>query len=128
MRRRSQGTLRALCLLLLALAALACREEPAPPAGEDPAAALPLWARCENWRRPDHSCDQTALLADYEECVRTEGDPSGQRLLQDGVGRLARRRAVERTVIVCLERRRWMMKQAGMRNLPGRPQPAAPPS
>jgi hypothetical protein len=126
MRRRSQVTLRALCLLLLALAALACQEEPAAPAGEDPTASLPVWARCENWRRPNHSCDQTALLADYEECVRTDGDESQRRL--HSVGRLARSRAVERTIIVCLERRHWMMKAAGLRNLPGRPQPAAPPS
>jgi hypothetical protein len=125
MRRRSQGTLRALCLVPLALAALACREEPAPPTGEDPAASLPFWARCENWRHADHSCDPSALLADYEECVRTEGDPAGERLRH--VGRLARSRAVERTIVVCLERRRWRVKEAGLRNLPGR-QPASPPS
>jgi hypothetical protein len=125
MRRCSQGILRALCPLLLALAALACREEPAPPTGEDPAASFPVWARCENWRHPDHSCDQAALLADYEECVRTEGDPTRERLSH--VGRLARSRAVERTIIVCLERRRWRMREAALKNLPGR-EPAAPPS
>lgn len=128
MRRRSQGTLRGLCLLLPALAALACQDEPAAPEREDPAASLPLWARCENWRRPNHSCDPTVLLADYEECVRTEGVPTRQRLLQAGVARLARLRAEERTIIVCLERRHWMMKAAGLRNLPGRPPQAAPPS
>jgi hypothetical protein len=109
-----------MCLLLLALAALACRDEAADPAAQDPAASLPLWARCENWRRPDHSCDQTALLADYEECARTERAPRA--------GRLARQRALERAIIVCIERRRWLMNPAALRNLPGRPQPDGPPS
>lgn len=128
MRRRSQVTLRGLCLLLPALATLACRDEPDQPVGQDPAASLPLWARCENWRRANHSCDQTTLLADHEECVRTEGEPDRQRLLAAGVGGMARRRAVERKTIVCLEQRGWMMKPAGLRNLPGRPPQAAPPS
>jgi hypothetical protein len=109
-----------MCLLLLALAALACRDEAADPVGQDPASSLPLWARCENWRRSDHSCDQTALLADYEECARTASAPKA--------GRLARLRGQERAIIVCLERRRWLMNAAALRNLPGRPQPAGPPT
>lgn len=128
MRRRSQVTPRGLCLLLPALAALGCQDEPAAPAAQDPSASLPLWARCENWRRPNHSCDPTALLADYEECVRTEGNPSRERLREAGVGPLALRRAEERTIIVCLERRHWMMKPEGFRNLPGRPPQPDPPS
>ncbi len=128
MRRRSQGTPRGLCLLLLAFAALACQDEPPAPAAPDPAATLPVWARCENWRRRDGLCDQTALLADHEECVRTQGEPEEERLLAAGVAGMARRRATERKIIVCLEQRGWMMKPEGFRNLPGRPpQPAPPP-
>ncbi len=124
----SQGKLRGLCLSLLALVPLACQDEPAAPAGQDPRASLPFWALCENWQRRDKSCDQAVLLADHEVCMRTESLPTRQRLLEARVARLARRRAEERTTIVCLERRAWMLTEAGFRNLPGRPQQAAPPS
>jgi hypothetical protein len=127
MRRRSQETLVGLCLLLPALALLACRDD-RDPADEAPGAALPIWGSCENWEGRDRRCDQAALLADHEECVRTEGEPERQRMRAAGVAGLARRRAAERITIVCLEKRGWRMRPEGFRHLPGRRPPPPPPS
>jgi len=67
-------------------------------------------------------------MADYEECERTAGEPTRQRLFQHGVGNLAVALAGQRNTIVCLEKRFWRMTPAGLRNLPGREKQAAPPS
>jgi hypothetical protein len=124
MQRGSQEKLRVLCLVLLAAGALACGgDEPAP--GEpEPAKEVPFWALCENWRRRDGSCDQEALLADYEDCLGTEGTPTKQRLLNRQARRLTVSRAWQRATIVCIEKRRWRMTEAGRQNLPGREAPA----
>jgi hypothetical protein len=123
MPRRSQGKLRSLCLVLLAAGASGCGQDETPPVPKEP---LPFWALCENWRRRDGSCDQTTLLADYQDCLRTEGLPTKQRLVDHQVRSTRVSRAWQRATIVCLENRHWMMKQAGLQQLPGRETP--PPS
>jgi hypothetical protein len=125
MPRPAQEKLLGLCLVLLAAGLAACREDdpaPAPAQKQE----LPFWALCENWRRRDGSCDQNALLADYQGCLRSEGDPTRERLLDHRVRSTAVSRAWQRATIVCLEKRAWMMTEAGRRNLPGRPPPPPP--
>jgi hypothetical protein len=131
MPRRSQEKLLGLCLVLLAAGGVACGEgEPAPAQTTAQKEELPTWADCKNWRRRDGSCDPAALLADYQHCLGTEGIPTKQRLLEHQVRSTAVARAWERATIVCLEKRRWMMKPEAMQYLPGRspPPPSPPPS
>ena len=120
----AQERLLGLCLVLLAAGGVACGEDDPPPVQKPD---LPTWALCENWRRRDGSCDQAALLADYEDCLRTEGAPDKQRLLDHQVRRTAVSRQWQRATIVCIEKRHWMMTEAGRQNLPGREAPSRPP-
>jgi hypothetical protein len=124
MPRPTQEKLRGLCLVLLAAGAFACGEDDPPPVPEQ---ALPIWGACETWRRRDGSCDQAALLADYQDCLRTEGIPHRQRLVEHQARRNAVSRNWQRATIVCVEKRGWKMTEAGFRNLPGRPTPPPPP-
>ena len=116
-----------ICLGLLAFGVLACGEDPvSPPA---PAAVVPDWAQhlCRDWRSRDGSCDPTILMADFEECQRTQGLPEMERLRQAG----RRNRAVhvgrERATNLCLELRRWVMTKEGRENrLAHKRRPAGP--
>jgi len=131
MSRSPQGKLRGLCRGLLVLGALACGEGPAAPAGQAPATLLPDWALklCQSWRRPDGSCDQTTLIADYDECLRSEGVPEMERLRNAGVGNRQTQLARERKTNTCLEQRRWVMTEEGRRSQLGRVKKRpAPPS
>jgi hypothetical protein len=118
-----------LCLLLLALGAFGCRED-APEAAATAGASVPDWATrlCEDWVRSDGTCDLGVLVADYEECQRTQGAPEVQRLAKRGVRTRARIRAGERKTNLCLELRKWRMTQAKIDRWRGRSAPAPPPS
>ncbi|MFI5217551.1 MAG: hypothetical protein ACHQ3O_13510 [Candidatus Limnocylindria bacterium] len=124
MRHPSQAKLRGLCLLWLAFGAFACGEDPAPPA-EPP---IPLWAQdiCEKWRHRDGSCDQRALIADYEECMRTDGRAELDRLRNAGVRSRMRLAAQERATMLCLERRAWVMTAEGRARRSAKPNQPAP--
>jgi hypothetical protein len=119
----TQEKVRVLCLILLAAGVLACREEEPTPSAPTTSESVPFWALCENWVRRDGSCDPASLLADYEECLQTEGLPTKQRMVERKVRRTRVSRTWQRTVIVCLEKRHWMLTEAGVENLPGRPRP-----
>ena len=124
MPRPAQEKLLGLCLVLLAAGWVGCGKDEPPPVQPE----TPFWALCDNWRRRDGSCDPAALLADYQECLNTEGNPERERLRQHGVRSTAVAREWQRKTIVCLEKRHWRMTQAGIQNLPGRPPPPPPPA
>lgn len=130
MRLRSQDTLRGFCLVLLVFGAIACGEDPAPPAGQAPAAVVPAWAQdiCQRWLRRDGSCDQAALMADFEECQRTQGVPELERLREVRSRTRPRLLAMERARNLCLEQRGWAITEQGRASLLARPRNAAPPS
>jgi len=136
MRHRSQEKLRGLCLSLLVFGALGCGDDPAAPAGQTgpagqtAATLVPGWAEqiCQYWRRRDGSCDQTALVADYEDCMRTKGVPEFERLSKAGVRTRMRFRGQERVMNLCLEQRSWVITEAGRAHQLGKPRKAAPPS
>jgi hypothetical protein len=117
MRRRA----RRLCLLSLALAALGCGDEAREPVD------VPFWAQhlCENWVRPDGSCDLALLMADYEECFRVEGTPVTRRMLERGIRTRTAHRAGERKTNLCLEGRRWIMTEKGLERWRGPPKRGA---
>jgi hypothetical protein len=130
MRHRTQGKLRGLCLVWLTFGALACGDEPAAPAGQ---AATPfplLWAEhiCDDWKRRDGSCDKPALIADYEDCMRSEGLPELERLRKAGVRSRMRLMAQERMTMLCLERRGWVITATGQDHRIGKPKQGVPPS
>ena len=129
-----QSAIRWLCVSLLMLGTLACGSEPEKPCSSvDKAAgrcqkatvaapaALPPGTfitdsnprLCDYWQRPDGSCDQTQLLADYTECLNTMGIPERDRLIAQGVGSRNVQRARDRATYLCLELRKWFMTQAG---------------
>jgi len=130
MRHRSQEKLRGLCLSLLVFGALACGEDPAAPAGKAPSTPRDDWTQhlCESWRRRDGSCDQTALVADYEDCMRTQGVPEFERLSKAGLRTRMRFRGQERVMNLCLEQRSWMITEEGRAHQLGAVRKAAPPS
>jgi hypothetical protein len=115
MRRSSQGKLRGLCLAGLFFGAIACSRESAEPAAQAAAPPVPLWAQniCENWKRRDGSCDQMTLIADYEECMRTDGLDQMERLRRAGVRQRMRLLAQERATMLCLEKRSWVITETG---------------
>jgi len=115
MRSSSQGKLRGLGLAWLLFGAIACSDQPAAPAGPAAASPAPLWAQhiCDDWRRRDGSCDQTVLIADYEECMRTDGLAEMERLRRAGVRTRMRLLAQERATMLCLEKRAWVITEAG---------------
>lgn len=100
------------------------------PAGQAAATLVPDWSQqiCQHWRRRDGSCDQTALIADYEDCMRTKGAPELERLRR--AGRRTRTRIVgqERVMNLCLEQRSWVITEEGRAFQLGGPRKAAPPS
>jgi hypothetical protein len=110
--------LRGLCRGLLVFAALACGEGPPAPAGEAPAIILPDWALklCQYWQRPDGSCDQGAVIADYQACLLTAGIPEAERLRNRGAGNRHTQLARERMTNLCLEKRSWVMTEEGRRS------------
>lgn len=69
-----------------------------------------------------------ALIADYEDCLRTAGAPEIERLRRAGRGNRAVHLAGERMTILCLELRRWVMTEEGRQNrlAHGPKQPARP--
>jgi len=133
--------IRWLCLSLLILGALACGSQPdepcsaadaaagrcqaasAKPVALPPGTVLPDWALqlCKDWQRPDGSCDQMQILADYKECLSTQGVPEQDRLIAQGVGNRNVQTARERATNLCLELRHWVMSQEGHRRSLGGP-------
>jgi hypothetical protein len=111
------------------LAASGLRRGSAEPAGQT-GTVLPDWAQqlCQSWRRSDGSCDQTTLIADYDECLRSECVPEMERLRMAGVGNRQVQLARERKTNRCLERRQWRMTEEGRQKQLGRPKRPAPPS
>jgi len=107
-----------LCLILLIFGALACGDDPVAPEEPAPAAILPDGAQnlCQYWRRADGSCDEMALVADYEECVRTAGAPERERLRRSGrINRLVHK-GTDRKTNTCLELRSWVITDEGRRD------------
>jgi hypothetical protein len=142
-------TFRRLCWSSLALAAFACGSEPEKPCLPADAAAgrcqakpatppelgpgevLPDRAQrlCQDWHRPDGSCDPMQIFADYQECLTQHGLPEQQRLFDQQVGSRNMLRARDRATYLCLELRRWMMSEEARRRWLDLPPPApAPPS
>jgi hypothetical protein len=140
-----------LCLSTLTLGAFACGSDSSAPCSAadaasgrcKPAGAAPLvippgtilpdWALqlCKNWSRPDGSCDQAQVIADYEECLNTQGVPEQQRMIDQHAGNRVILMARERATNLCMELRRWFMTEAGRQDsFGGAPPPAAksPPS
>jgi len=123
--------IRWLFLAILTLGALACGSEPDEPCsaadaaagrcqttGSEPAALppgqlLPEWAErlCQEWRRPDGTCDQLKIMADYEECLRTKGVPKMNEVIAQGAGNRPVQRARDRATRLCLELRGWFRNQ-----------------
>ena len=129
-----QIAIRWLCSSLLILGALACGSEPEKPCSSadkaagrchqttataapalPPGRVLPDWALqlCKDWQRPDGTCDQMQIMADYEECLRTQGVPEQDRLIAQGVRNRAVQIARERSTNLCVELRHWVMTPEG---------------
>jgi hypothetical protein len=130
MRRLSQGMLRGLCLILPIFGALACGDDPPAPAGQAPASPLPDWAQqlCQSWRRPDGSCDQATLMADYGDCLSSQGVPEMERLRKAGVGNRMLNLGRIKATNLCLELRHWVMTEEGRRSQLGGEKRRAQPS
>ena len=138
--------IRIVCCSSLILAALACGSDRAEPCSAADAAAgrcqaaggaapapapqvvLPDWALrlCDDWRRPDGSCELMEIQADFEECLNDYGLPEQQRMLAQGAGNRAVQRARERAIHLCLELRHWQMTPEFNERWQQRPQPRAP--
>lgn len=90
-----------------------CQAPPAKPIVLPPGAVLPDWALelCQDWHRPDGSCDPAQIAADYQECLTQQGLPEQQRLLDQQVGSRAVMRARDRATFLCLELRKWVMSE-----------------
>jgi hypothetical protein len=96
-----------------------------------PGSVLPDWAQrlCQDWHRPDGSCDPMQIFADYQECLTQQGLPEQQRMLDQGVGSRNVMRARDRATYLCLELRRWMMSEEARQRWLDLPPPApTPPS
>jgi len=130
MRRPSQEKLRGLCLGLLVFGAIACGEDRPTPAKQATTGVATDWTQqvCQYWRRRDGSCDQKALVADYEECMRTQGAPEFERLRKAGRRTRARFLAQERAMTLCLEKRSWVITEEGRARQLSAPKKAAPTS
>jgi hypothetical protein len=130
MRHPSQEKLRGLCLGLLVFAAFGCGEDPPAPANPVGAAVARDWTDqiCQFWRRRDGSCDQKALIADHEDCMRTKAMPELERLRKAGRRTRARIVAQERALNLCLEQRAWVITDEGRAQQVSGPKPAAPAS
>lgn len=133
MPRTTQGKLRGLCLVWLVWGALACGSDPAPPAGEGSGGPVPAWAEqiCERWKRQDGTCIQKELIADYEDCMRSEGVPELERLRNAGVRARFRLQGMERLTELCLSKRAWVITEAGRASQlsqPTQPKQVPPPS
>jgi hypothetical protein len=141
-----RNAIRWLCLSTLTLGAFACGSDSSAPCSSadaaagrcKPAGAAPLviqpgtsladWALqlCEDWHRPDGSCDQAQVVADYQECLTKEGIPEQQRMIDQRTGSRAQLLARERATNLCMELRRWVLSEAGQRGLLSSPPPPAP--
>ncbi len=139
--------IRWLCVTTLTFAGLACGRDPNAPcstldaaAGRcQPAGAAPLvippgyklpdWALelCKDWSRPDGSCDQAQVIADYQECLTKQGLPEQQRMFDQGAGSRSILRARDRATYLCMELRRWVMSERGRLKWSGEPVPPEPP-
>jgi hypothetical protein len=128
-----RGAFGRLALLGFALGGLACREAPEPCGPGDFAAGtcletpggaerlpegqlVPEWARplCRQWRRPDGSCDQRQLIAEYGECLQTKGNPAMEALREREVGNRAVYMTGRRHTNTCLELRGWVITEEGL--------------
>ena len=137
-------TIRWLCVTVLTIATFACgndsvepcsaadaaaaRCKPAgtPPVVIPPGTILPDWALqlCKDWSRPDGSCDQAQIIADYQDCLSHDGVPEQQRLAAAGYGNRAVQSARKRATDLCMELRRWVVAAPA----PNPPPPKPPPS
>jgi hypothetical protein len=98
------------------------------PAPVAPGTVLPDWAQtlCDNYRRADGTCVQADLMADYDECLRTDGQRERDRLRKLGVGNRAVLRAGDRKTNLCLELRGWFETEAARARRLGSAPPPPP--
>jgi hypothetical protein len=113
--RTTQEKLRGLCLAWLVWGAFGCGSEPEGQASGGP---VPAWAEqiCERWKRQDGTCIRKELIADYEDCMRSDGVPELERLRAAGVRARVRLQGMERLTGLCLEKRGWRITEAGKAN------------